>query len=47
LKRIVTSDEKWMQYDNSVSKRQWLEKDEVPQTIVKPENFGKKQILCI
>ena len=36
-----------MQYDNSVSKRQLLDKDEVSQAIVKPENFGKKQMLCI
>jgi len=47
LKRIVTSYEKWIQYDNSVSKRQWLDKDKIPRAIFKPENFGKNQMLCI
>jgi len=44
LKRIVTADKKWIQYNNSVNKRQWLDKDEVPQTIVKPENFGNLEM---
>lgn len=44
---ILTSDEKWICYDNQRRKRQWLSKSEQPQTTPKPEIHGKKALLCV
>lgn len=40
---IVTSNEKWIQYDNTARKRQWLDSGEAP----KPDIHGKKVMLCV
>lgn len=44
---IVTSDEKWIQYDNPHRKLQWLEKGEPPVTTPKADAHGKKVLLCV
>lgn len=44
---ILTSDEKWIHYDNTCRKRQWLGPGEAPKTTPKPELHGKKVMLCV
>ncbi|CAO4387804.1 unnamed protein product [Caenorhabditis nigoni] len=44
---LVTSDEKWIEYDNTVRKRQWLSTGEQAKTTPKPEIHGKKVMLCV
>lgn len=44
---IVTSDEKWIQYDNTTRKRQWLHPGETPKPTPKPDIHGKKVMLCV
>lgn len=47
LDSIVTSDEKWIQYENTNLKRQWLNPGERPKPTPKPDIHGKKAMLCI
>lgn len=47
LDRIITSDEKWVTYDNIVRKRQWLDKDQPPLPDAKVNIHGKKILLCV
>lgn len=47
LSRIVTGDEKWVQYDNSKRKRQWLSAGESSKSTPKPNIHGKKVLLCV
>ncbi|GBP80650.1 Mariner Mos1 transposase [Eumeta japonica] len=35
LKRLISGDEKWITYDNTVRKRSWSKGKHVPQTIAK------------
>lgn len=44
---IVTSDEKWICYDNTTRKRQWLDPGEAPKPTPKPDIHGKKVMLCV
>ncbi|EPB74101.1 hypothetical protein ANCCEY_06828 [Ancylostoma ceylanicum] len=39
---IVTSDEKWIQYNNVNRKRQWLGRGEEPRATPKPDTHGKR-----
>lgn len=47
LHRIVTSDEKWIIYDNVRRKKQWLSKKEVPVPTPKPGLTLRKVLLCV
>lgn len=47
LWKIVTGDEKWIYYDNSVNKKQWLSLDQAPLHVPKPEIHRKKVMLCV
>lgn len=47
LWRIVTGDEKWIYYDNPVSRKQWLGPSEEPLHVPKPEIHRKKTMLCV
>lgn len=47
LKRIITGDEKWVTYNNIVRKRSWSRRDELAQTISKPELHAKKIMLSV
>ena len=47
LDSIVTSDEKWIQFNNPSRKRQWLGRGEQPKTTPKPDIHGKKAMLCV
>ncbi len=47
LWKIVTGDEKWIYYDNSVNKKQWLDPDETPVFTPKPELHQKKVMLSV
>ena len=47
LKRMITSDEKWITYDNPTRKRSWIKKEEKAQAIAKPGLTRKKVILCV
>ena len=44
---IVTGDEKWIFFDNSTRKRQWLSPGEAPKPTPKPEIHCKKAMLCV
>lgn len=44
---IVTSDEKWISYNNTTKKRQWLSPGEPPKITPKPSVHGKKNLLCV
>ncbi|GFW88084.1 hypothetical protein TNCV_217561 [Trichonephila clavipes] len=44
LKRMLTGDEKWIQYYNFVRKRSWLKGDEAAQTVTKPRRMTRKFI---
>jgi len=44
LNRIVTSDEKWLLYDNRRRSAQWLDHDETPRQFPKP-NLHKKKVM--
>ena len=43
LWKIVTGDEKWIYYDNSVNKKQWLSPGQTPLHTPKPEIHRKKE----
>ena len=45
LERIITSDGKWIVYNNFVRKRSWSKRDEPPQTTWKAELHVKKIML--
>ena len=47
LDSIVTSDEKWIFYDNRTRKRQWLSTNEDPKPTPKPDIHSKKTLLCV
>jgi len=47
LKRMITSDENWITYDNLIRKRSWIKKVEKTQAIAKPGLTRKKMILCV
>ncbi|PIC48334.1 hypothetical protein B9Z55_007346 [Caenorhabditis nigoni] len=44
---ILTSDEKWIQYDCSERKHQWLSPGETPKPTPKPDIHGKKVMICV
>lgn len=44
---ILTSDEKWICYDNTTKKRQWLSPGEQPKTTPIPDPHGAKVMLCV
>ena len=43
----MTGDEKWIYYDNSVNKKQWLDRNQAPLHSAKPEIHQKKVMLCV
>lgn len=47
LNRIVTCDEKWIQYDNRRRSGQWLDKDEAPKHFAKPSLHPKKVMVTV
>ncbi|CAO4381978.1 unnamed protein product [Caenorhabditis nigoni] len=47
LDSIVTGDEKWIRYDNTTKKREWLSVGEHPKPTPKPDLHGKKVMLCV
>ena len=47
LDKIITSDEKWITYDNVAHKQQWVDKDKSPQPDPKAEHPGRKLMLCV
>ena len=47
LSTILTSDEKWICYENVHRKFQWVNSDEVPQPIARPGLHPRKIMLCI
>ena len=47
LQRIVTGDEKWIQYHNPKRQKQWLNPGETPIPTPKPGLHPKKAMLCI
>lgn len=47
LDRIVTCDEKWILYDNRRRSAQWLDRDEAPKHISKPELHQKKVMVNV
>ena len=47
LWKIVTGDEKWIYYDNSVNKKQWLSINQASLHTPKPEIHQKKVMLCV
>ncbi|EYC12537.1 hypothetical protein Y032_0047g1535 [Ancylostoma ceylanicum] len=47
FENILTSDEKWVMFDNTIKKPQWLSKGEQPSPTPKPDIHGKKVMLCV
>ncbi|GFW42337.1 histone-lysine N-methyltransferase SETMAR [Trichonephila clavipes] len=47
LKQMVTGDEKWVTYDNTVRKLSWPKCCELGQTVSKPGLTARKVLLCI
>ena len=47
LDRIVTGDEKWILYVNKVRKKQWVQYDENPLPVAKPNLHPKKVMLSV
>ncbi|GFX74531.1 mariner transposase [Trichonephila clavipes] len=47
LHRMVTGDEKWVTYDNTVRKRSWSKHGEAAQTVAKLGLTSSKVLLCI
>jgi len=46
-KKIVTSDEKWIQYENPFRGRQWLSPKQTPIPTARRPTHGKKCLLCV
>lgn len=46
LKRIVTSDEKWIYYRYSDNRKQWIDRGASALPVVRRERFEKKALLC-
>ncbi|KAK6750447.1 hypothetical protein RB195_002430 [Necator americanus] len=44
---VVTSDEKWICFDNATRKRQWLEAGDTPKPTPKPDIHGRKVMLFV
>ena len=44
---ILTCDEKWIMFDNTSQKSQWLDPDQTPSEVAKPHRFVKKVMLCV
>ncbi|GFV91086.1 mariner transposase [Trichonephila clavipes] len=47
LKRMVTGDEKWVTYNNTVRKQSWSKRSEEAQTVIKPGLTARKVLLSI
>ena len=47
LKRIITSDEKWVVHDNVVRKRSWSKRDELTQSTSKADIHQNKIMLSV
>jgi histone-lysine N-methyltransferase SETMAR len=47
IKRIVTSDEKWIYLNNPDNRNQWLDRGEPAKPVVKLDRFQKKVMLCV
>lgn len=47
LNQILTCDEKWVAYDNMTRSYQWLDPDEPPHQIPKPEVHSKKLLISV
>lgn len=47
LKRIVTSDEKWIYLNNPNNRNQWLDRGESAKPVVKLDRFQEKAMLCV
>lgn len=47
LWQIITSDEKWIFYDNSKRITSWINLGEPSTLVTKHNRFGKKAILCV
>ena len=47
LDRVVTCDEKWVLYVNSKSRKQWVDKDEIPQPVPKAGLHPKKIMISV
>ncbi|GFT75852.1 histone-lysine N-methyltransferase SETMAR [Trichonephila clavipes] len=45
--RLITADEKWVLYDNSKHKRQWLSPKEPPRSTAKPGLHPKQALLSV
>ncbi|KAG5326832.1 SETMR methyltransferase, partial [Pseudoatta argentina] len=44
LKRMITSDEKWITYNNRTRKRLWIKEEEKTQTIAKPSLITRQKL---
>ena len=47
LHRIVTGDEKWIQYDNPKRKKSYVKPGQPAKSTAKPNIYGAKVMLCI
>ncbi|KAL4501521.1 hypothetical protein ABPG72_018572 [Tetrahymena utriculariae] len=47
LSRLITCDEKWILFENSRRSGQWLDKDEAPKHMPKPNSYGKKIMITV
>ena len=47
LDNLITEDEKWVLYTNTVRKRQWLKPGQVAKSMPKADLHPKKRMLCI
>jgi len=47
LNQLITSDEKWIMYNNNVRKKSWSKQGEVSQTVAKPGLTPRKVMLCV
>lgn len=47
LNRIIAADEKWVNYENTSRKWQWLDADQAPGTTPKPDLHPKSHMLCV
>ena len=47
LDRLITGDEKWVHYSNHHRRAQWVDRDEQPDDVPKPDLHPKKVMLCV